>query len=100
MKIVDNNWSGAKLVERLHNQLCGQYLRDVRSNCGIFMLVYRGERKRWRHPKTGKNLDFYGLVQLLEEEVEKIIAINRKVESIKIVEIDLTKRTMAKLIKP
>lgn len=100
LKIVDNNWSGAKLVERLHNQLCGQYLRDVRSNCGIFMLVYRGGKKNWRHPKTGKNLDFCGLVQLLEAEAEKITAKDNKVESIKIVNIDLTKRTLPKVKKP
>ena len=99
LKIVDNNWSGAKLVERLHNQLCGQYLRDVRSNCGIFMLVYRGKPKRWRHPKTRKNLDFYGLVQLLEEEAEKITTKDNKVESIKIVGIDLTKRNVSMIKK-
>jgi hypothetical protein len=99
LKIVDNNWSGAKLVERLHNQLCGQYLRDVRSNCGIFTLVYRGEPKRWRHPKTRKNLDFCGLTQLLKEEAEKIITKDNKVESIKIMDIDLTKRTISKVKK-
>ena len=54
LKIVDNNWSGAKLVERLHNQLCGQYLRDVRSNYGIFMLVYRGEKRVGGIQKRGK----------------------------------------------
>lgn len=99
LKIVDNNWSGAKLVERLHNQLCGQYLRDVRSNCGIFMLVYRGEKKYWEHPYTGKHLDFCGLIRLLEGETEKITTKDNKVESIKIVGIDLTKRTISKVKK-
>ncbi|MBW2608025.1 MAG: hypothetical protein JRD05_10365 [Deltaproteobacteria bacterium] len=100
LKVVDNNWSGKKLIERLNNQLCGQYLRDIRSNCGIYMLIYRGEKKNWKHPESGKNMDFYGLVQLLEKEAEKIIAADKKIEAIKIVDIDLTKRTMVKLIKP
>ncbi len=99
LKIADNNWSGAKLIERLHNQLCGQYLRDIRSNCGIFMLVYLGKKKNWRHPKTRKNLDFCGLVKLLEEEAEEIAATDKKIESIKIVDIDLTKRITAKVKK-
>jgi len=38
------------------------------------MLVYRGEKKSWQHPKKGKNLDFRGLIQLLEKETEKIAA--------------------------
>ena len=100
LKVVDNNWSGKKLIERLHNQLCGQYLRDTRSNCGIYLLIYRGKQTYWKHPKTGKNLDFCGLVQLLEKEAEEIIATDKKIEAIEIVDIDLTKRTMGKLIKP
>ncbi|MBE9570222.1 MAG: hypothetical protein IMF11_06335, partial [Proteobacteria bacterium] len=100
LKIVDNNWSGAKLVERLHNQLCGQYLRDARSNYGIFMLVYRGKKMSWRHPETGKYINFCGLVQLLEKEAGRITATDKKVESIKILDIDLTKRTIAKVKRP
>ena len=92
LKIVDNNWSATKLVERLHNQLCGQYLRDIRSNCGIFMLVYRGVQKHWQHPETGKKLNFNALVQLLREETKEIISTDQKIESIKIIDIDLTKR--------
>jgi len=96
LKIVDNSWSCKKLIERLHNQLCGQYLRDIRSNCGIFMLIYRGRKKNWRHPITGKFIDFYRLVQLIEKEAEEIVDSDKKIESIKIVNIDLTKRNITK----
>src|SRR5215467_163251 len=41
LKIADK-WSYAELVERLHNQLVGQYLREVRSKFGIFLLVWQG----------------------------------------------------------
>jgi hypothetical protein len=63
------------------------------------MLIYRGEKKNWKHPELGKNMDFYGLVQLLEREAEKIIATDKKIESIKIVDIDLTKRTIPRIKK-
>jgi hypothetical protein len=96
LKVADNSWSFRKLIERLHNQLCGQYLRDFRSNCGIFMLIYRGKKKNWKHPKTGKYIDFYRLVQLIEKEAEKIIATDTKIESIKIINVDLTKRNIAR----
>jgi hypothetical protein len=91
LKVADS-WPGPKLIERLHNQLCGQYLRDIRSNCGIFLLVYRGEKKHWQDPKTGEYLEFKLMVQLLEKKAREIITADQKIESIKIIGIDLTKR--------
>ncbi len=89
---VGDSWSGPKLFERLRNQLCGDYLRDARSNCGIFIIVHRGEQKHWRNPKTGERINFTALVQLLEKETSEIMAADQKIESIKIIDIDLTKR--------
>jgi hypothetical protein len=92
LKVADN-WLGTVLVERLHNQLCGQYLRDVRSNCGIYLLVYRGQgRKTWQIPGSRKRIDFTGLIRLLKDEAQKIIMKDTKIESIKIIGVDLTKR--------
>jgi hypothetical protein len=53
LKIADN-WSYSQLLERLRNQLVGQYLRDIRSTFGIFLLVWRGEQRHWRNPEVGK----------------------------------------------
>ncbi|MDQ6958448.1 MAG: hypothetical protein Q9M24_04970 [Mariprofundaceae bacterium] len=91
LKIADN-WSGAILLERLENQLCGQYLRDARSNCGIFLLTFCGKKHHWEHPATGKNLDFAGLIRLLKARAIEIEASNSKIESIWVIGIDLTKR--------
>jgi hypothetical protein len=88
IKIADN-WTPSKLMERLKNQLCGQYLRDVKSNFGIFLLIYRGTKKYWKNPKK---LNFLKLLQLLEKEGEKIVKKNNEIEDIKIIGIDLTKR--------
>jgi hypothetical protein len=92
LKIADN-WSPTKLIERLNNQLYGDYLRDIRSNCGIFLLVYCGTKTYWKHPVTGTHLNFHDLVLLLETEAGAIEAKDNKIESIEIVGIDLMKRT-------
>lgn len=61
LKIADK-WTGAELLERLENQLCGDYLRDDRCSCGINLLINRGEEHtQWMHPKTGARLDFITL---------------------------------------
>lgn len=59
LKLADK-WTGAKLLERLENQLGGDYLRDIRSSCGVFLLVNHGGKKtgpfRIRRRSLLKNL--------------------------------------------
>lgn len=92
LKVADNNWTPTKLVERLKNQLCGQYLRDVHSNCGIFLLIYLGNKKYWIHPKTKKRINFSSLIKFIERNTQEIINKDIKIESLRIIGIDLTKR--------
>jgi len=99
LKVADN-WTATELLERLNNQLCGQYLRDARSNCGVFLLAYRGERPCWEHPATGTRLCFDGLVHFLEEQANEIVARNDKIEDLKVLGIDLPKRTHSAQRKP
>jgi hypothetical protein len=91
LKLADN-WRGPKLFERLETQLCGDYLRDDRSNRGVFVLVYRGEKSTWDVPGRGR-VDFDGLVRALHEYWLSISAKFVGVEEIKVIGIDLTKRT-------
>ena len=92
LKIADK-WTGTQLFDRLENQLCGDYLRDDRSSCGIYLLVNRGaERNQWEHPATGVRLDFAGLVDALQAHVSRFIANDAKIDAITVVGIDLTKR--------
>lgn len=88
---IAKNWSGPDLFGSLHNQLCGQYLRDARSNNGVFLLVYRGEKGNWEHPESGEKLNFRTLIKSLKEEAEKIVTTDNKIESITIIDIDLTR---------
>ena len=92
LKIADNNWSGAKLFERLENQLCGDYLRDVRSTCGVFLLVNRGTKKYWEHPQTRAHMNFQELVDCLQSHAKNYIADDSGIHEIKVVGIDLTLR--------
>lgn len=91
LKIADK-WSYAELVERLHNQLVGQYLRDARSRFGVFLLVWRGTKKKWRESESGKQFGFGNLLERLEAEAEAILRDRYDLEAIRIVGIDLTKR--------
>ncbi|MEX2186040.1 MAG: hypothetical protein WD875_04565 [Pirellulales bacterium] len=89
LKLADN-WSGTELLERLENQLCGDYLRDNRSNRGFFILVYRGEKKEWTI--STRRVAFDGLVGALETHWANIAVKYTGIEEIGVIGIDLTKR--------
>ena len=95
LKLADN-WTGPKLFERLKVQLCGDYLRDVRSRRGIFLLVYRGEKKNWELTEgSGSGVNFEGLVQALQAYWSKISGGYAGIDEIRVIGIDLTKRSNA-----
>lgn len=85
-------WSGSKLVERLENQLCGDYLRDSRSNIGIFLLVLRKKKSSWILP-NGKANSFSELVIKLGEYWKDISDQFSNITDIKIIGIDLIRRS-------
>ena len=91
LKLADK-WSGRELFDRLENQLCGDYLRDNRSNRGIFLLVYRGIEKAGWDVSNGKSVDFSGLIQALEKHWSYISLKFPKVEEVTVIGIDLTSR--------
>jgi len=90
LKLADN-WTGPKLIERLENQLCGDYLRDNRSSRGIYLLVYRGEKARWKMPAS--RVDFAGLTSALQDHWRRIAPKFSNVDDITVIGIDLTKRS-------
>jgi hypothetical protein len=97
LKIADRkHWGGSKLFERLENQLCNDYLRDVRSRSGIFLLVYTGSKQSWQHPRTGEKLDFEELCDALQSHANLYIEKRPDIDSIKVTGIDLTRRSSPK----
>jgi len=90
LKLADN-WSGPELFERLENQLCADYLRDNRSNRGIFLLVYRADKRSWQLPDNVP-VNFEGLTTSIKEYWCQISSKFPKVDDIMVIGIDLTKR--------
>lgn len=88
---LSRKWSGPAHFERLENQLCGQYLRDMSSSCGIFLLVNHGGKTMWDSPTRGP-LAFNELVDALQEHWLTIAPRFPHVEDIMVIGIDLTKR--------
>ena len=92
LKLADN-WTGPELFERLAVQLGGDYLRDDRSNRGIYLLVYRGIKKRWQVPAKDSFVDFDGLVQALQVHWQNIFGSYPGVDELRVIGIDLIKRS-------
>jgi hypothetical protein len=95
LKLTDAGWTGPNLFERLENQLCGDYLRDVRSSRGIFLLVHNGGKSWWEHPAGGRLESFDALLQALRQHWGVLSSRMANVEDIAIIGIDLTKRASA-----
>lgn len=95
---LSQNWSGPGHFERLENQLCGDYLRDISSSCGIFLLVNHGGKVTWETPTKGR-VGFNDLVIALQEHWLVIASRFPNVEDIEVIGIDLTKRGGAAAIK-
>lgn len=92
LKLADN-WTGPQLFERLENQLCGDYLRDVRSSRGVYMLVWSGAKGSWEHPTYGRLVGLDALVTALKDRWRALSERLVNVEDIAIIGVDLTSRT-------
>jgi hypothetical protein len=92
-------WSGPELIERLENQLSGDYLRDNRSARGVFVLVNRTAGRHWDMP-SGDRVDFNGLLDALRGHWTGIAAQHTRVEDITVIGIDLPQRFVSKTKRP
>jgi hypothetical protein len=91
LKLADK-WTGPHLFERLEVQLCGDYLRDVRSSRGISLLVYLGTKSYWDLPNGRRADTFEMLLDELQRHWTLISNDYPGVEDIRIIGIDLTRR--------
>lgn len=93
LKILDKNWKGKDLCERLRNQLIGDYLREENAGCGIFLLVAQNIiEKTWEI--NGKQVILSELENVLQEYWHSIAHEWPKIDSIKVIVIDLNKRSL------
>ena len=91
LKLADK-WTGPHLFERLEIQLCGDYLRDIRSSRGIFVIVYLGTKSYWDLPGGRRADTFEMLVDELQRHWTLISNDYPGVEDIRVIGIDLTRR--------
>lgn len=92
LKLADK-WTGVQLFDRLENQLCGDYLRDNRSNRGFFVLVNRGDKQGWELPGAVKAINLVELVAALQAHWQMIANKFSGIDDIRIIGIDLTRRS-------
>jgi hypothetical protein len=71
LKIGDKSRTGAGLRATIKDQLLTKYMaaEDCRSGC---LMVTLASDKTWTHPETGKQLDFDGLIAMLNEEASRL----------------------------
>ena len=74
-----DRWSAAKLLERLENQLFGDYLRAHDTRFGIFFIRYHDEQAYWIDPDTRKRL---------QARADRLAAGRSDVESVRVVAVD------------
>lgn len=96
LKIADN-WTGPALFKGLEEQLCGAYLRDIRSGRGIFLLIHDGHKKEWELPGGKGRVDFEGLLRVLQAHWSEIASRYPGVDEIRVLGIDLTSRSLPKV---
>lgn len=82
------NWTAPELLERLENQLVGQYLRAYNVRYGIYLLGYIGRQQQWNHPTEKRYIDFSELVRLLEDKALEIEKTCHDVVEIRVVAVD------------
>ena len=92
LKIADK-WSGPQLFAKLKDQLCGDYMRDVDSTSGIYLLVHHGKKIKWQHPASKNFLPFEELIAALQCSAQNIIASCPGISNIEVIGIDLIKRS-------
>jgi hypothetical protein len=75
-----------ELLERLENQLVGQYLRDERNQCGIFFVGRIGAQQTWRH--ESQELTFARVTELLAKRAEELVLKHPRAIAITVVAVD------------
>ncbi len=87
---VAEEWSFNELMERLENQLVGQYLRDHRARYGIYALAQFNKERTWKDDKSGSLIDAPALVEALQARADEIVKSRPDIHQIKVINICFT----------
>jgi hypothetical protein len=90
IKWADKKWGLPQLLDRLENQLVGQYLRDDQSRYGVYLLGYIGRQKTWNALDASPRLSFEQVVAMIDKRAKEIVAERRSIEDIAVISFDFT----------
>lgn len=86
-----SHWTLPILLERLENQLVGQYLRQSTIRHGIYVLGNTDPKRRWKESATNEKLDFEQLVQRIQARAAELQAeMQEGVDAIEVIGIDFS----------
>lgn len=85
-----DNWTARELLERLENQLVGQYMRAYNIRYGIYLLGYIGRKQQWDHPTEERRIGLSELIRLIEERAREIEQCRHAVSEIFVIALDFT----------
>jgi hypothetical protein len=80
-------WTAPQLLDRLENQLLGQYLRAHTSRHAVY-LIGLSERHEWRSPDEDRLLSFAELIELLINRANELCKQREDVEGVAVFGID------------
>jgi hypothetical protein len=86
-----DHWTLSELHDGLEHQLVGKYLRAVHSNYGVYVVGYKGSKKRWVDRKTGRRLRFADVLTELGEAAEALARVREDILELKVVGIDFSR---------
>ncbi len=82
------NWTVPELLERLENQLCGQYLRSDDCRHGVYLLGMIGQKRHWEYPTPKTRLSFAQVLDLIRRRAEELVTKSNHVQAVEIVSVD------------
>ena len=89
LKVADE-WSLNELLERLENQLVGQYLRDHRSRYGIYALALFNKERTWKDT-SGNLVDAHCMVSMLQARAAQIVSTRPDIHQVKVISVCFSK---------
>jgi hypothetical protein len=82
-------WTLPELLERLENQLVGQYLRSHDSQYGIYVLgIISPTRTHWEGPTGGTRLTFTEVVNVITERARDLVKTRSDISDLEVISID------------
>lgn len=81
-----NRWTFPRLLERLENQLVGQYLHAAQSRYGVYVLGMIGHRQHWESPEG--NLMFSQVIERIVRRADELKNTHAGIGGLHVVAID------------